>query len=288
MKLDEIKLNPNDNIIVDSESIIVVGDVHKRFNILKKFIEENEITNTTIIIAGDCGIGFSNIANIEYEIDFFLKEICETNNVNILMVRGNHDNPYYFKYDLLNVSDRIKLLPDYAVVNNEILCIGGAVSIDRTNRIAEKNYQTVVIDEDVYNIGKNYVYLIPGFGLIEGDIYWKDEIIVYDENKLEDLKSKEIKHVITHTCPHFCCPTSTSPIQYWLDRDTNLETDITKERNILTKVYDKLIADGHPLKTWSYGHYHDSYKDYINGVKFTMINNMDSYNSYKKDFVIIK
>ena len=67
-----------------------------------------------------------------------------------------------------------------------------------------------------------------------------------------------------------------------------METDITKERNILTKVYDKLIADGHPLKTWSYGHYHDSYKDYINGVKFTMINNMDSYNSYKKDFVILK
>lgn len=288
MKLDDIKLNLNNNITVDSESIIVVGDVHKRFNILKKFIENNKITNTTIIIAGDCGIGFTNIANIEYELDFFLKEICETNNVHILMIRGNHDNPYYFKYNLLNISDRIKLLPDYAIVNNEILCIGGAVSIDRTYRIAEKNNQTVIIDEEVYNIGKNYVYLIPGFGLIEGDYYWKDEIFVYNEDKLEELKDKQIKHVITHTCPHFCRPTSLTAIQYWLDRDKKLEADLLKERNTLTRVYDKLIADGHPLETWSYGHYHDSYKDYINGIKFTMINNMDNHKSYKTDFVIIK
>ena len=288
MTLDKIKSNPNTNITVDSESIIVVGDVHGRFDILNKFILNNEIINTTIIIAGDCGIGFNNIINIEYEIDFFLKDICEKNNVNILMIRGNHDNPYYFKYDLLDICDRIKLLPDYSIINNEILCIGGAVSIDRTHRIEEKNQWTCIIDENVYSLGKNYVYNIPGFGHIEGDTYWKDEIVVYNEDILNNIKDINIQHVITHTCPNFCKPITTSPIQYWLDRDQNLLEEINKERNILTKVYDKLIADNHPLKTWSYGHYHDSWKDYINGVKFTMIDKMDSYNSFKKDFVVLK
>ena len=58
MTLDKIKSNPNTNITVDSESIIVVGDVHGRFDILKNFILNNEITNTTITCNNNCGISY--------------------------------------------------------------------------------------------------------------------------------------------------------------------------------------------------------------------------------------
>ena len=56
-------------------------------------------------------------------------------------IRGNHDDPSYFNDNIINKSN-VKLIKDYSIISvgdKNILCIGGAVSIDRKYRIS--NYQ---------------------------------------------------------------------------------------------------------------------------------------------------
>ena len=54
----------------------------------------------------------------------------------IVFVRGNHDNPAYFDGAMFNAK-RFITVPDYSILqacNHTILCVGGAISIDRIYR----------------------------------------------------------------------------------------------------------------------------------------------------------
>ena len=54
----------------------------------------------------------------------------------IVMVRGNHDDPSYFNKEKIK-HERCRTIPDYSIIQacgHNILCIGGAVSIDRNYR----------------------------------------------------------------------------------------------------------------------------------------------------------
>ena len=64
--------------------------------------------------------------------------MSEANNW-IVFVRGNHDNPAYFDGVQFN-HKRFLAVPDYTILsacNHTILCVGGAVSIDRCLRMQE-------------------------------------------------------------------------------------------------------------------------------------------------------
>jgi hypothetical protein len=53
------------------------------------------------------------------------------------MIRGNHDDPYYFNNKVFSYSN-VELLEDYTILtvgNDNILCVGGAISIDRLYRL---------------------------------------------------------------------------------------------------------------------------------------------------------
>ena len=59
----------------------------------------------------------------------------------IVFVRGNHDNPAYFDGATFYYK-RFIAVPDYTILqacNHTILCVGGAISIDRIYRINEWN-----------------------------------------------------------------------------------------------------------------------------------------------------
>ena len=59
----------------------------------------------------------------------------------IVFVRGNHDNPAYFDGATFNYK-RFIAVPDYTILqacSHTILCVGGAISIDRIYRINEWN-----------------------------------------------------------------------------------------------------------------------------------------------------
>ena len=67
--------------------------------------------------------------------------MCEERNVECYMIRGNHDNPAYFEGTTFSYK-RFIAVPDYTILqacNHSILCVGGAISIDRIYRINEWN-----------------------------------------------------------------------------------------------------------------------------------------------------
>lgn len=211
------------------DQILVCGDIHGNMNIITDFLKKMDLKNCAVIVAGDFGIGFEYWMKEVKKLKYF-DELLGNNNNTIYAVRGNHDDPSYFngKYD----TDFIKLVPDYTVLElNQwnILCVGGATSIDRMNR---KKYTT----------GK-------------GRDWWVNETFYFDENKVKNIK--DIDFVVTHTAPHFCYPFVKNGLDYWINRDDLLQDDVDTERLNVTKLYEELKKNNNIAK-WYYGHFHMS------------------------------
>ena len=126
----------------DVNEIIVCGDIHGEFNALvNKVCVQYDIHDSIIIVAGDCGFGFERVGYYDNIYKRNRKRLEEHNNY-ILMIRGNHDNPSYFTDKYINYK-HFMTIEDYSVINaagRSVLCVGGAVSIDRQSRI-EKQLQ---------------------------------------------------------------------------------------------------------------------------------------------------
>lgn len=256
---------------IDVKNIYAVGDIHGHFDILVGMIKNYDIKDSAVICCGDCGVGFSG-PEVDKGLMGKLNRTCSRNNVRVIMVRGNHDNPRFFDEGLVNTK-YITAVPDYSLIRapfiecGEILCVGGATSIDRTRRLDEK--EAVV---------KRYLKYHPDCTIEEAkqatpNSYWEDEAPVYKEDEFKAIKDEGfvINHVITHTCPSFCEPLSKDGIEYWLATDPGLDEVINSERVVMDQIYSKLLEDGHDIKSWTYGHYHKHWSQVIDGVRFTML-----------------
>ena len=94
-----------------------------------------DMSNSLVIVAGDCGFGF-NKPNYYFDLLEKANQKLSEHNIHVLFIRGNHDDPSYFDDNTINYSN-IKAISDYSIVQtstHNILCIGGATSIDRTWR----------------------------------------------------------------------------------------------------------------------------------------------------------
>lgn len=151
--------------------------------------------------ASHCGrrlwIGFENRGYYENIVKKNTKRMNEANNW-ILFVRGNHDNPAYFDGCTFK-HKRFIAIPDYSIVKacgHTLLCIGGAISIDRSYRIdaweqlqKKRHKSSQNLSERVYE--RNY--------------YWPNEKPVFNAELLEKITTEQtIDTVITHTSPSFC------------------------------------------------------------------------------------
>lgn len=266
--------------------VCFVGDIHGEFKSLQGLMKRTEFTDTTYIICGDCGFGFEkdqHYANIFNR----LTKTAASFNCEFLMLRGNHDGPAFFDGKRIN-RKYFKAIPDYTVIKTplyNILCVGGATSIDRTHRM-------VVTRQNVLKYAMYHGCSEDIAERLCPQCYWPDEAPVYNEDALNELNASGIKIdiVATHTCPSFCKPTTKDGIQYWLQYDPMLEKTIDDERAVMDNIYNKLIADGHPLQKWFYGHYHYHNQEYIDGVQYIMLDmwrngNFDIYDlpHYPKD-----
>jgi predicted phosphodiesterase len=200
-----------------------------------------EMKDCVIIVAGDCGFGFNKEG---YYHQIFNKYIplLEQNNIFIYFVRGNHDDSSYFEEQKINY-ERIKTVPDYSVIkidNKNILCVGGAISIDRTWR-KQKEF---VINKHKKEHKKK--------------LYWKDEAPIYSQEKLEEICENGIiiNGIISHTNPHFAYPTSKNGVKNWARVDKELHNDVNNERHTLTNIYDFFKGKKMNLDFWCYGHHH--------------------------------
>lgn len=124
----------------DAKSVVICGDIHGDFKpLVHKLCKQLGLKDTLLIVAGDCGFGFdkpSYYVTVYKQISRLLRK---ANNW-VVFVRGNHDDPSYFAEHKINYA-RWRTVPDYSVITangHNILCVGGAVSIDRAMRKPKK------------------------------------------------------------------------------------------------------------------------------------------------------
>ena len=244
----------------DAKKVVVCGDIHGDFNalIFKCWILY-EMTDTLIVVAGDCGFGFEEPSCYD-EIYKDLTSRLEVSNLWVVFVRGNHDNPAYFDGNQVNYK-RWRAIPDYSVLEacgHTILCIGGAISVDRDWRKSSKKYQTCPKD------------------LLQPNLYWPNEKPVFDKEKLDAINHQyAIDTVISHTAPSFCELSDKTQIEDWFKIDPLLPEDLQRERETMDNILDYLKTNGHPLKNWYYGHFHQSWNSVIDNVKYNMLDCME-------------
>lgn len=252
---------------VDKPNICFIGDIHGEFKGLQALMKKTGFKDTAYIVCGDIGLGFNKK---EYYSQIFNKLTRTTSKLNceFIFVRGNHDDKKFFDKQLIH-RKCFKTIPDYSVIqtpNHNILCIGGAISVDRTHR-------KVLLRENALKYSMYHGCSIKEAEKLCQQVYWEDEPCYYDEDKLSQLKLNNINIdiVCTHTCPSFTKPFGKDNIQYWLDIDNNLDEDIDNERKVMDDVYYKLKADGHKLDNWFYGHFHYHNVQFVDNTKFVML-----------------
>lgn len=198
--------------------IYFIGDIHGQFANLLTLLERIELKDCYLICVGDFGIGFreSDTTSCILMNDFFKER-----NIMFYSIRGNHDDPLFFKGRWRIKHSNFELLEDYTSMElngEKFLFVGGAVSIDRLYRH-------------------------------EGLSYWIDEIFKLDLDKIQ-----ECDVIVTHSGPTWNGPFEKDGIQSWCDKDPTLWEECLKERT----EHDILIKKSKAKRHYC-GHFHQYY-----------------------------
>jgi len=227
--------------------MIVVGDVHGNWRDLAKRVYASGVQGADIIQVGDFGLGF-NTPQRERELLAPLHRALVAAESVLHVVRGNHDDPAYWRPSHSHDwrYDTIRLVPDYTVLSvhgARILCVGGALSIDRILR--RRNHG-----------------------------YWPDEGVVFDEDRLAALNLTDLWGVMTHTAPDIAPPFAIdSSVRGYLDIDLPLAEELRRERAALTQLYEVIRART-SVPTWVYGHFHGHAEALHEGTRFILVDVM--------------
>jgi UDP-2,3-diacylglucosamine pyrophosphatase LpxH len=199
------------------DSVMVFGDIHGQFKTLLNYLKRKVYTDLTVIVAGDCGFGFEKFEHYEHLYNYLKKDL-EKYDLELIFVRGNHDDPAYFENELINFP-RFRTVKDYTLLYNDkskILCIGGGISVDRVDRILNKSY-------------------------------WIDEPFQFKPELMQDCT-----HLITHSCfPPMNIPKNI--VDYYAKLDKDLLVDLENERELFYNLKDYI--EGKNVK-WYCGHFH--------------------------------
>lgn len=214
-------------------NLIFCGDLHGKWReLVWKLVTKLGIKDSSIVIAGDIGMGFDRTLKFDYQ---KFKKKLEKNNLTLYCIRGNHDDPSYFDGELkeeLEGIDRIKFLQDYVPVEIEgkiILPIGGAISIDRELRKKEKKV-----------------------------CWWEGE----DVKRIDILKiPTKVDIIVSHESP-----LSFDPI---ITERKGIEEDIFNEALETRRYLDQVLFNtGSQCKRWYFGHHHKSFSGSYGGILY--------------------
>lgn len=240
----------------DVKNVVVCGDIHGDFHTLVyKLCVQYGLTDTLLVVAGDCGFGFEMPAYYTQVYNREAGRLKKANNY-VAFVRGNHDNPAYFNEERISYK-RWRTIPDYAVISacgHNILCIGGAISIDREYRKRQLAWRATS----------------------QTGYYWSDEAPVFSAAAIDDI-TVPVDTIVTHTAPSLCEKHDKKGLRYWAESDPTLLDDVAAERYTLDMVHDYLLQKGHPLREWYYGHFHQSWAAAIEGIRYRMLDIMEFY-----------
>ena len=239
--------------------LMFLGDIHGHFPIIHQYVKLYGIKDTHIIQVGDFGVGFNTIEKEKRMLEMY-NPILVKNNVHVWAIRGNHDYKPHFDNDPFGLSN-IHLIPDYTVLelcDKKILCIGGAVSVDRNWRYTKLQKQGIFENQ---TLGK--------------ESWWPDELFILDKDKLGEYRNIDI--VVTHTAPHYCEPDNTFGFGPFVEGivkktgDNELKTDLLIERQAVTDAFAILKLNNNITHAY-YGHFHKSDVMTFDGVKHRLLN----------------
>ncbi len=239
--------------------LMMIGDIHGNFNLINQYLKRFDITNTNLIQVGDFGVGFNGLLKEKRTLEFLHTELVKRN-VMLYAIRGNHDYKPYFDSDPFGFTN-IKLVKDYTVLKldvegtiKNILCIGGAVSVDRMMRKTKKQR-----DGDFDTKGMN-------------ESWWPDEVFVWKDELLKDLRNINI--VISHTAPDYCIPDNGNGFGPFVNglvaNDPDLKLDLLDERRKMTLAF-QTIKMYNDITHHYYGHYHRNDMIQNDGTKHRLL-----------------
>jgi predicted phosphodiesterase len=230
-------------ILNEKNALIFLGDNHGAWNSMLFDIDKNRIENAYIISVGDLGIGFEQSEEYKDKLYNGLNSFFEEKNINFYGIRGNHDDPKFFKGDDRIQLSNFEMIEDYSIFqygDKKIQLIGGAISIDRTGRQ-------------------------------EGVSYWEDEGVVFDKEKLQ-----RVDIMVTHTAPSWCFPQQFNEMVYgWAREDAYLIKDLSDERSVMDEIFKVCQPRFHV-----YGHFHSSCTERINGCVHKLLD-IDEFFEYR-------
>ena len=127
---------------------ICVGDSHTldMVSTFKNYLP-SDFEKGIFLHCGDCGEGFSHPIKEKHLITK-LYDYLKSIDSYLIICRGNHSNPVFFSDDHWankEFGDRVYFAPDYSIFNIEdkkVQIVGGAISIDRSERIIGKSWWT--------------------------------------------------------------------------------------------------------------------------------------------------
>lgn len=224
-----------------------LGDIHRNFNLIHQYINQYDIKDANIVQVGDFGIGFCNFIKDKRALEMYHTKLVK-NNVFVYAIRGNHDFKGYFDNDPFGFTN-IKLVRDYDVLKlgtkkkrKNVLCLGGAVSVDRLLNKTRDQIDGIHNNE-------------PGLN------WWNNEGFVLDVDRLGGLRDIDI--IATHTCPDYCPPDNTFGFGYFVENlirrtgDLDLKTDLLLERRDMTDAF-QILKLNNDIKFAYNGHFHKS------------------------------
>lgn len=232
--------------LTGKKDLCFTGDIHGGFrNMTWSLLSQWCLEDSIVVVCGDIGMGFYKRGYYADEFQRMQTKLSEKN-VTVVMFRGNHDNPDYFRapqygeYQFNGAYPNVFLVPDRTVLvtdHGKVACFGGAVSVDRSARTEDISWWH----------GENFAPLT--------------------ESEYADISKESIDIVATHTCPLVCGPRFNDAMGYEKS-DKFLMSELMNERMDLDDLL-KNIKASNPLTKWFYGHFHGHYSDFIDGVQFT-------------------
>jgi len=203
------------------DDTLFLGDIHGRLSFINNIRSSTRPTQERDVVQ----VGDLNLFNLSKFLPD-LQEVLEKEELTMHVLRGNHDNPYFWTpagiKDLVKY-DRIKIIRDYTelvIGGTSYLCVGGGISVDRQVR-------TPHID------------------------YWPEEKVVDKrvDNKYEGL--------ICHSAPSFFNKTTPTDDWSYYRRDPALRFELELERDVIDVLVKEIECH-----TIIGGHYHNNAREY--------------------------